>query len=171
MVMDYTHDDYLVSGAVGVLTEAEWRLAVQNQEKNRTQSSGGQSTTHAGITGGPSAPQTTTTGSLPTAQQTRAAQYANFDGWSNDPVIRGYQEQDLAIYVATGRWDTAEQNELHAAAEARRRGLNPVYTGSDTGPRNSGEAAGIVLPDSQSIGGPSWGVFAIAGLAALIILR
>lgn len=67
---------------------------------------------------------------------------------SSVPEIAALQKQSQDIYVQTGRWDTPEQKQLHAAAENIRKGTNPLYPGSADG----GNEGAFILPPSEGFG-------------------
>jgi hypothetical protein len=71
----------------------------------------------------------------------------NNNVWSNDPTAAILEQKSWAIYVDTGRWDSPEQKQYHAQAEASRSGLNPLYPGStDGGIQNK-----YILPTDQFV--------------------
>lgn len=92
----------------------------------------------------------TTLPPVQSAQQQRLAQKNAFTGWENDPTARSDQEQSWDIYVSTGRWDSPEQIQLHADAEAALMAANPTYQGSPAGATDSSMANKIVLPNDPS---------------------
>lgn len=79
----------------------------------------------------------------------RRAYAASFTGWDNDPTLRAIQVKNMDIYVATGQWNTPEQLQLHADAEAARKAINVTYKGSDYGTLNKAAADALILPDNQ----------------------
>lgn len=100
----------------------------------------------------------TPTGTLNTAIQDvtseldkRKAEAAAFTGWDNDSSIRGKQMKSWDIYIATGRWDSAEQKQLYADAEAMRKALNLTYKGSPWGTTDKAAADLLILPDTQPV--------------------
>jgi hypothetical protein len=84
------------------------------------------------VSGGKTASAAST--SADSGKAKREAQYAAFTGWDNDPQVRALQEKSWTIYISTGKWDTAEQQQLHKSAEEARKYNNPTYGGSDYGP-------------------------------------
>lgn len=126
---------------------------------------------------------TSSTGSLASGktQSERQAQRDKYTGWDNDPSVRTLQEQSWDIYVATGKWNTAEQTSLHKQAEQARQYNNPMYGGSDYGPTNWIEAEKITprdtTPNANSVEGmldttmdtSNWGGYAKAGIGIVFL--
>lgn len=83
------------------------------------------------------------------AKSKRLAQMQTFTGWDNDSQVRSLQEASWAIYVDTGRWDTAEQKQLHDQAEKIRKYNNPMYGGLPYGPGDWLDAEKITPRDTS----------------------
>lgn len=75
----------------------------------------------------------------------RRRQYVSSLVFSNDPDVASIQQQSADIFIQTGRWDSPEQQQLHAKAEQIRSSDNPLYPGSETG---AGENM-FILPTNQ----------------------
>lgn len=72
-----------------------------------------------------------------------------FTGWDNDPTLRSMQVKDWDIYIATGRWDSPEQIQIHNEAETARKAINVTYKGAINGTTNKAMADALILPDNQ----------------------
>lgn len=94
---------------------------------------------------------TASTAGVDTAKAARLAAMQSFTGWDNDPQVRSLQEADWAIFIDTGRWDSAAQQQLHIQAEQIRMYNNPMYTGSTNGPANASQADQITPRDTTPI--------------------
>ncbi|MFD0591152.1 hypothetical protein ACFQZE_24440 [Paenibacillus sp. GCM10027627] len=108
-----------------------------------------------------------------TARAKREAERNKFTGWDNDPAVRSLQEVSWAIYVDTGRWDTAEQKELHKQAEKIRQYNNPMYEGLPWGPGDWLDAEKITprdtTPDANGLEA-KMGSYLKASLGAIAVI-
>lgn len=105
--------------------------------------------TASSVTPAPSSFVSPATSAVVSEQDKRNAYAASFTGWDNDPTLRSYQQRDMDIYVATGKWDTPEQLQLHTEAEAARKAINVTYKGSPYGTLDKPAADALILPDNQ----------------------
>jgi hypothetical protein len=91
--------------------------------------------------------------------------------WSNDPTIAGLEQRNWDIYIETGRWDSAEQVQLHTTAEEMRKNLNPLYPGN---PWGVGENKYILptdqFPTANSMDTKGLLTYGALGLGAVMIL-
>jgi hypothetical protein len=91
-----------------------------------------------------------TAGAAATARAKREAERAAFTGWDNDPEVRSLQERWWAIYIDTGKKDTAEQKQLNEQAQKTRAYNNPTYNAgaSPSGPKDWIDAEHITPRDT-----------------------
>lgn len=120
-----------------------WKFPTASTTTSSSSSSPSSSISYTGTGSGTSAVTASTT-----AKQKREAQMAQFTGWDNDPQVKSLQEKTWAIYLDTGKWDSAAQVEYHAQAEKIRNYNNPMYEGLINGPLDWMDAGKITPPDT-----------------------